>query len=132
MSREDFVILASRTLAVLMMVWALTEVSYVPTTLHSFLHYSNLDIVSHSPGSEYYKHSELISLCFRFFRIIGFSLLARWLSGETTKSLTYCFQPQGGKSPSSTTADNADQKHPVKFFHAHGHPMPRPAQDLRR
>jgi hypothetical protein len=79
MSREDFVILASRTLAVLMMVWALTEVSYVPTTVHSFLHYSNLDIVSHSPGSQYYKHSELISLCFRFFRIVGFSLLARWL-----------------------------------------------------
>jgi hypothetical protein len=37
MSGEDFMILASRTLAVLMMVWALTEVSYLPGTVHSFL-----------------------------------------------------------------------------------------------
>jgi hypothetical protein len=78
MSREDFMILASRTLAVLMMVWALTEVSYLPGTVHSFLHYSNVQLVS-SSTTEYYRHSELISLCFRFFRVIGFSLLSRWL-----------------------------------------------------
>ena len=47
-SRKDAVTLASRTLAVLLTVWALRDVSYLPETLHSFLHYLNYE--SSSPG----------------------------------------------------------------------------------
>jgi hypothetical protein len=39
MSRKDAVVLPSRALAVLFVVWALGEASYLPERLHSFLHY---------------------------------------------------------------------------------------------
>jgi hypothetical protein len=80
MSRKDAVVLASRTLALalLLTVWALVEVSYLPDTLHSFLRYRNQE-----PGSstviQYWRHYYLIRLAFVVTRIIGFSLMARWL-----------------------------------------------------
>ena|ERR1700690_2522663 len=78
MSRKDAVVLASRTLAVLLTVWALTEVSHLPGTVHSFLNYLNHE-PSSSPGVEYMRHSYLITLGFLISRIVGYSLMARWL-----------------------------------------------------
>ena len=43
MSRRDAIVLASRTLAVLLTVGALTDVSYLPERLHSFLHFPNYE-----------------------------------------------------------------------------------------
>ena len=77
MSRKDALVLASRALALLFATWALGEVSYVPESLHSFCHYINLD-----PGSsatQYLRHYYLLRLSFLVTRIIGFSLMARWL-----------------------------------------------------
>ena len=78
MSGKDAVVLASRTLALLLTVWALVEVSYLPESLHSFLRYMNQE-----PGSstviQYWRHYYLIRLAFVVARIIGFSLMARWL-----------------------------------------------------
>jgi hypothetical protein len=77
-SRKDAVTLASRTLAVLLTVWALTDVSYLPERLHSFLHYLNHEPAS-SSAIEYGRHYYLIGLGFLITRIVGFSLMARWL-----------------------------------------------------
>src|SRR5216684_2639885 len=78
MSRKDGILLASRTLAVLVTVWALAEVSYLPGSLHSFLHYVNREMSS-APGVEYMRHLHFIALGFLITRIVGFSLVARWL-----------------------------------------------------
>jgi hypothetical protein len=78
MSRKNAVILASRTLAVLLTVWALSEVSSLPGTSYSFLHYAGQDRSS-SSGLEYNQHLHLIALGFLVTRILGFSLVARWL-----------------------------------------------------
>lgn len=77
-SRKDGVMLASRTLATLLIVWAMNEVSHLPGTLHSFLNYLNRESSS-SPGVEYMRHSYLISLSFLITRVIGYSLMAMWL-----------------------------------------------------
>jgi hypothetical protein len=77
MSRRDAVTLASRTLAVLMTVWALTEVSHLPASAYSFRHYASGD-----PGSayvQYWHHCHLIVLGFLITRITGYSLMARWM-----------------------------------------------------
>jgi hypothetical protein len=78
MSRKDAVVLASRTLALLLTVWALGEASSLPEGLHSFLRYINQE-----PGSstviQYWRHYYLIRLGFMVTRIVGFSLLAGWL-----------------------------------------------------
>jgi hypothetical protein len=76
-SRKDAVLLASRTLAVLLTVSALADVSYVPERLHSFLHYFNNE--SSSAATEYMRHYYLIGLGFLVVRIVGFALMALWL-----------------------------------------------------
>jgi hypothetical protein len=78
MSKKDAVVLASRTLALLLTVCALGEASYLPEILHSFLPY-----IHQEPGSstaiQYWRHYYVIRLAFLVTRIIGFSLMARWL-----------------------------------------------------
>jgi hypothetical protein len=78
MSKQDVVVVASRTLAVLLLVWALTDLSYLAGSVYGFLHYSNVELNSPT-ATQYYRHSSLISLSFLIVRIIGFFLLSRWL-----------------------------------------------------
>lgn len=77
MSRKDAVWLASRTLSVLLTIWALTDVSYLPGEVHGFLRYHQQPETS--AYLHYMHHSYLISLGFLITRIIGYSLMARWL-----------------------------------------------------
>jgi hypothetical protein len=77
MSTKDAVWIASRTLAVLLTVWALTDLSHLPGAVHSYLHYSAEAVTT--GNVEYWRHSYLISLGFLVTRIIGYSLMARWL-----------------------------------------------------
>ncbi len=78
MSKDDAVVLAARTLAVLLTVWAFSEASHLPGSIYTFIHYRQVELSSPSM-SQYYRHLELISWSFMLTRIIGFSLLARWL-----------------------------------------------------
>ncbi|MGA8622022.1 MAG: hypothetical protein WB660_26320 [Candidatus Sulfotelmatobacter sp.] len=56
----------------------LGEASYSPERLHSFLHY-----IDQEPGTatflEYRWHYDLITLGFLVIRVVGFSLMAKWL-----------------------------------------------------
>jgi hypothetical protein len=78
MSRKDAVILASRTLAVLLTVWALSEVSYLPERFNSFIYYLNRQPTP-SGSVEYWHHYYLIQIGFLCARIVGYGLMARWL-----------------------------------------------------
>jgi hypothetical protein len=78
MSRKDAVVLASRTLAVLLTVWALAEVSYLPEFFYSLLHYANQEPAS-SSWTQYQHHHYVLEIGFRVARILGFALMARWL-----------------------------------------------------
>ena len=81
MSKNDVVLLASRTLAVLLTVSALTETSYLPEVVHSFLHYLRYEPTSHTDMGylDYMRHYYLIRSAFLVTRIIGLSLMARWI-----------------------------------------------------
>jgi hypothetical protein len=78
MSRKDAVVLASRTLALLLVVWALAEACSLPESLHSFRRYADS-----GPGSsaalQYWRHYYLIRFSFIVTKMVGFSLMARWL-----------------------------------------------------
>jgi hypothetical protein len=78
MSRKDALVLASRTLALLLAAWALADLCYLPGIVHSFRHYVNREPDS-STSIEYWRHHYLVSLGFLVTRIVGFSLLSRWL-----------------------------------------------------
>jgi len=81
MSRKDAVILASRTLAVLLLVWVFSDVTSLPEIVHSFRRYqayaprpsTDLDYI------EYTRHYYLIRLAFLVVRIVGLAAMSRWL-----------------------------------------------------
>jgi hypothetical protein len=76
--KKNGIVLARRTLAVLLTVWALTDASYLPERLHSFLHSLNHEPAS-SSAIEWARHDYLIELGFLVTRIVGYSLMARGL-----------------------------------------------------
>jgi hypothetical protein len=78
MSRKEAVRLGSRLLAVLLTVWTLSELSSLPVSIYSFLHYADGESVL-SPALQYWRHHYLLSLGFQIVRIVGFALAARWL-----------------------------------------------------
>jgi hypothetical protein len=88
MSRKDAIVLAARTLAVLLTVWALTDVSYLPDRLYSFLYYLNQQPTS-SASTLHWRNDYLIALGFLVVRIVGYSLIARW-SKAVTKLRNSC------------------------------------------
>lgn len=77
-SRKDAVVLASRTLATLLIVWALSDSSYLPERVHSLLHFLNREPTSPT-ATEYGRHYYLIQIGFLVTRIVGYSLMAKWL-----------------------------------------------------
>jgi len=78
MSMKDAVVLASRTLALLLAVWALSELSNLPDRVYSYLHHA-ADVSVLAPAGGYWFHYYLMSLGFSIVRLVGFSLTARWL-----------------------------------------------------
>ena len=77
MSRKEAVLMTSRALSILLTIWALSEVSYLPEFVNSYLHY---DVgTTTSAYIEYMHHYYLLRLGFLITRIIGYFLMARWL-----------------------------------------------------
>lgn len=102
MSRRESIELASRALALLLAIWALGEASGLPRVAQSFLHYANQETGS-SSAIQYWRHYYLISLGFLLTRIIGFSLMARWLyKGGTDVEELLLPQPQQGSAEKLT------------------------------
>ena len=96
MSRRDVIVLTSRALAVLLIVSALVEASYLPERVHSFLRYLNSEPAA-SNSIQYWRHYYLISLGFLVTRVVGFSLVGRWLyrgGPEVEKLLLPSTDPQ--------------------------------------
>jgi len=78
MSRREAVVLGSRLLAVLMTVWALTDVCSLPSSVYAFLRYADQGMVA-SASLVYWRHHYLIELGFLTAKIVGYSLMANWL-----------------------------------------------------
>ena len=81
MSKQEDIVIVSRALAIFMSVWALAEVSYLPEHVQSYIHYMYYET---TPSTnlrylQYMQHIYLTSLAFLVTRLIGYSLLARWL-----------------------------------------------------
>jgi hypothetical protein len=79
MTKRDGVILGSRLLAVLLTVWTLSELSYLPSHLLAYLRYAEMGYSSSPLANQYWKHHYLIELGFLITRIVGYSLMAAWL-----------------------------------------------------
>jgi hypothetical protein len=88
MSKRESVVLASRTLSVLLMVWVFADMSYLPERWIEYVHYLRPE--SASEQVTYLRRYHLAMLVCSGVRILGFSILARWLykaGGEVVELL---------------------------------------------
>jgi hypothetical protein len=63
MSKRDAVVLGSRLLALLLTVWALSELLNLPNSVYSLLHYADQVSVL-SPAIQYWQHHYIMALGF--------------------------------------------------------------------
>ena len=91
MSRKELVLLLSRAFALLLISWALVEVSYLPERLFALSHHINERSVlaTHDYWSSYY----LIVTVFLVVRILAF-LLAAALFGRCGPRVQALFSPR--------------------------------------
>jgi hypothetical protein len=77
MSKRDAVVLASRTLALLMLVWTFSEFCSLPELVLSYVHYSRYEPAT--AYVDYMRHYHLALLTVTVAKIIVFSVVAFWL-----------------------------------------------------
>jgi hypothetical protein len=78
MTRRDATVLVRRALALLLTVLALSETTYLPEHVQAIFHHFEAE--SRAPGAhDYLSHYYLVRLTFLVTRIIGLTLLARWI-----------------------------------------------------
>jgi hypothetical protein len=71
-SAQQLVTIISRALAVYFLAWLLTDLTYLPSTLFSFLHHQQVG------GATFLRDSDLLSLTFRILRIVALFFAVQW------------------------------------------------------
>jgi len=85
MSANQAVTIVSRALAIYFLTWFLTDLTYLPSNLHSLFHHSWL---SGAQATSYWRDSDLITLSFRLLRMIALFFAVQWFyrAGPTIQS----------------------------------------------
>jgi hypothetical protein len=98
MSRKELVLVVSRTLSLLLVAWALAEITYLPERLFSLSHHVSERSVLAS--EDYWTSYYLIITVFLVVRIIALFVAAFmfWKCGPRVQTL---FFPQSGASETS-------------------------------
>jgi len=76
MSTKQAVTIACRALSVYFLVWLLSELTYLPTRVFSFLHYQA--VLNESGGRNFGRDLELVSLAFLVLRIVVLFFAVQW------------------------------------------------------
>lgn len=76
MSRKEIVLLVSRAFALLLISWALVDVTYLPERLFAFSHHLSQRSVLGTP--DYWSNYYLVITAFTVVRILALFLAAVW------------------------------------------------------
>lgn len=76
MLRKELILIASRTFAMLMAVWTLTDVTYLPERIFAYSHH--LALRSVLVTEDYLTSYYLLILAFTVVRIAGLAIAAGW------------------------------------------------------
>ena len=88
MSREEAVLLITPTISVYLVIWALTDLTYIPQNLFAFAHHASLTAIV---SENYLRNYDLIYLAFRFIRIVALFAAANWFHSCGTKGEHFFF-----------------------------------------
>lgn len=75
MSTKQAVTIACRVLSVYFLTWMLTDLTYLPSNLYSFLHHES---AMGAFSTTYWRNSDLISLSFRVLRMVALFFAVQW------------------------------------------------------
>ncbi len=95
MTTKDGILLLSRTLTVYLILWVLTDLTYLPQMLFSFARYSQ--VVSGATAA-YHREFDLIALVFHSTKIFGLSIAAIWFH-NCGPGVAELLLPTAAKSP---------------------------------
>jgi hypothetical protein len=75
-STKEAVTIASRALAVYLLFWFLSDLTYLPSNLFSLWHHRNM--LGATEWTTYLRNSEVISLSFRLARMVALFFAVQW------------------------------------------------------
>lgn len=75
MSAKQTVTIVSRALAIYFLVWFLTDVTYLPSSLYSLFHHAGAVSTVTTP---YWRNLDLLSLSFRLLRMVLVFFAVQW------------------------------------------------------
>ena len=75
MSTKQAVTIVSRALAIYFLVWFLTDLTYIPSSLYSLFHHAGAVSAMATP---YWRNSDLLSLSSRLLRMILLFFAVQW------------------------------------------------------
>lgn len=86
MSAKEAVTIVSRALAVYLLFWLLSDLTYLPSHLFALWHHENG--LGTQIGTTYWRDSERISLAFLMFRMVVLFFAVQWFyrSGPTVRA----------------------------------------------
>jgi hypothetical protein len=76
-SRKEAILLVSRALALYLLCWTFSELTYVPSSLFSLTHHMSQHSVLVT--GDYFTDLDVLSLALRVFRIVTLFGIAAWL-----------------------------------------------------
>jgi hypothetical protein len=95
MSTKQAVTIACRVLSVYFLVWLLSELTYLPQRVFSFLHYQG--VLNQSGGRNFGRDLELISLAFLVLRIVVLFFAVQWFYRSGPAIRRYFITPSEGE-----------------------------------
>jgi hypothetical protein len=99
MTKKDGILLVSRAMTLYLVLWVLSDLTYVPERLFSFFHYAKLP--NASANEHYLRGYYFIILVSLVARIVALSILARWIHkcGPSVESLFLPAKPGLAEGP---------------------------------
>ena len=88
MSRKEAVLLITPTISVYLVIWALTDLTYIPQNLFAFAHHASLTV-----SENYLRNYDLIYLAFLFIRMMALFAAANWFYNYGTRVEHFFFPP---------------------------------------
>ena len=93
MSRKEAVLLITRTLSVYLVIWALTDLTYIPQNLFALADHASLTAIV---SENYLRNYDLIYRAFLFIRIVALFAAANWFYSCGTKVEHFFFPSDTG------------------------------------
>jgi hypothetical protein len=104
MSTKQAVTIVSRALAVYFLTSLLTDLTYIPTNLHSLFHHAETTSAMASP---YLRNSDLLWLSFRLLRMIVLFFAVQWFYRAGPSIQRYFLSPSDEELDSGASSTHS-------------------------